>query len=65
MSDDAARAANLYAQEKLTLAQAAKAAQMDRVEFQRYLADRRISLHLDACDLEQDLASLRALGRLS
>lgn len=57
-------AALLYQRERLTLAQAARLAGMGRTEFQHFLARNEIPLNLDATDLEQDLKSLRALGRL-
>ena len=54
----------LYQREKLTLAQAARLAKMGRVQFQHLLASRRIPLNYDVSDLEQDLKTLRELGRL-
>jgi predicted HTH domain antitoxin len=54
----------LYQRETLTIEQAAHLAKMDRTAFQRLLASRDLYLTLDVDDLEQDLATLRALGRL-
>ncbi len=54
----------LYAKEKVTLAQASRLAEMGRLQFQHLLASRDVSIHLDAEDFEQDLATLRGLGRL-
>jgi predicted HTH domain antitoxin len=54
----------LYQREKLTMEQAAELARMDRIAFQHLLASRDIYLTLDVDDLEQDIATLRALGRL-
>jgi predicted HTH domain antitoxin len=54
----------LYQREKLTIEQAATLAKMDRIAFQHLLASRDLYLTLDVDDLEQDIATLRALGRL-
>jgi predicted HTH domain antitoxin len=54
----------LYKQERLTLAQAARLAKMTRVGFQRFLESRGEYLNLDESDFEQDLRSLRTLGRI-
>ena len=48
----------------MTLAQARRLAEMSRLQFQRLLASRDVSIHFDAEDFEQDLATLRDLGRL-
>lgn len=57
-------AITLYQREKLTIEQAAGLARMDRIAFQHLLASRDLYLTLDVDDLEQDIATLRALGRL-
>ena len=54
----------LYQREKVTIEQACRLAGMDRIEFQHLLASRDLYLTLDVDDLEQDIATLRALGRL-
>jgi len=54
----------LYQQERLTIEQAARFGRMDRLAFMHLLADRDIPLTLDVDDLEQDIATLRRLGRL-
>ncbi|MBW3571507.1 MAG: UPF0175 family protein [Gemmatimonadetes bacterium] len=54
----------LYQREKVTIEQAAGMAGMDRIAFQRELANRDLYLTLDVDDLEQDIATLRGLGRL-
>lgn len=54
----------LFAQEKLTLAQASRLAQLNRYHFQHLLASRNISIHYDVADFEEDLATLERLGRL-
>jgi predicted HTH domain antitoxin len=54
----------LFAQERLTLAQAARLAGLDRLTFQHLLAARRIPVHYDVAEFEADLETLRSLGRL-
>lgn len=54
----------LYQQERLTLAQAARLAGMDRLPFQHLLASRGIAIQYDEDDFEEDLDALRSLGRL-
>jgi predicted HTH domain antitoxin len=54
----------LYQREKLTLAQASRLAEMDRLQFQYLLASRGLNVHYGVEDFEQDIATLRGLGRL-
>ena len=54
----------LFQKEKLTLAQAARFAEMHRVPFQHLLASRQIPVHYDVEDFHEDLENLRAMGRL-
>ena len=54
----------LFERDKLTLAQASRLADMDRLQFQHLLASRGIPIHYGIEDFEQDLATLRDLGRL-
>jgi predicted HTH domain antitoxin len=54
----------LFQQEKLSLGKASQLAQMTRLEFQHLLASRRIPVHYDVADFEQDLRTLKELGRL-
>ncbi|AFZ48923.1 UPF0175 family protein [Dactylococcopsis salina] len=54
----------LFAQEKLTLAQASRFAGIDRMTFQHILASRKIPVHYDVSDFEKDLENLRDMGRL-
>jgi predicted HTH domain antitoxin len=54
----------LYEKEKVTLAQASRLAEMGRLQFQHLLASRDVFIHFDVDDFEQDLATLRGLGRL-
>jgi predicted HTH domain antitoxin len=54
----------LFQREKLTLAQAGRFAGMHRVAFQHLLASRRIPVHYGVEDFEQDIQTLREMGRL-
>jgi len=54
----------LFQRSKLTLAQAAKLADMPRLQFQQLLASRQIPIHYDVDDLEQDIQTLKNLDRL-
>ncbi len=54
----------LYQKEKLTLAQAAYMAGMNRIEFQQLMSSKDIPIHYDIHDFEADLETLRRLGRL-
>ena len=53
----------LYQQSKLTLAQARRFADIDRLEFKRLLASRKIPLY-DVADYREDLETLKEMGRL-
>jgi predicted HTH domain antitoxin len=53
----------LFAQDKVTLAQASSLCGMDRLKFQHLLASRGIPVHYDVSELEKDLAVLRELGK--
>lgn len=54
----------LYTREKVTLALASRLAGMDRLRFQHLLASRGIPVNYGVSDFEQDLDTLRSLGRL-
>lgn len=54
----------LYEKDKITLAQASRMAAIDRLELQHLLASRGIPVHYGVQDLEEDLDTLRSLGRL-
>ena len=54
----------LFAKEKLTLAQASRLAQMNRLDFQYLLASRNIPLHYDVEELKEDIETLKRLGRI-
>lgn len=53
----------LFQQERLTLAQAARFADLDRLAFQRLLSSRQIALHYTPDDLNDDLAVVRESAR--
>jgi predicted HTH domain antitoxin len=48
----------LFQQERFTLAQASRFAQMNQLEFQKLLATRQIPLHYDIAELREDIKSL-------
>ncbi len=54
----------LFQKEKLTLAQATRLAGMNRLQFQHLLASRCIPVHYDIAEFEDDLQTLKELGRL-
>jgi predicted HTH domain antitoxin len=51
----------LFQADRLTLGQASRLAGMHQVEFQHLLASRRIPVHYDVADFEEDLHTLRSL----
>jgi predicted HTH domain antitoxin len=53
----------LFQKSKLTLAQASHLAGMTRIRFQHLLASREIPVHYDVADLEEDIKTLRDIGR--
>lgn len=53
----------LFREERLTLAQASRVAEMDQLAFQAVLADREIPLHYSVDDFREDLLTLDTLGR--
>ncbi|NEP83799.1 MAG: UPF0175 family protein [Okeania sp. SIO3C4] len=54
----------LFQKEKLTLGQASRFADMNRIAFQHLLASRQIPVHYDVKDLEKDIENLKKMGRL-
>ena len=67
MSEDELRqevAVMLFTRDRVTLAQAARIAAMDRLRFQHLLASRAIPIHYDVEEFEEDLQTLRQMGRL-
>lgn len=57
-------AVHLFEKEKLTLGQAAHLADMNQLQFQHLLASREIPVHYDLDEFEDDLDTLKELGRL-
>ena len=54
----------LFQKEKLSLAQASRFAGMGRLQFQHLLASRKIPVHYDVVEFEEDLKTLKESGRL-
>jgi len=54
----------LYAQGRLSIGKARQLAEMTLWEFRQLLASRRIPPHYDVADLNEDVTTLRDLGRL-
>jgi predicted HTH domain antitoxin len=57
-------AVHLYEQGRLSVGKARELADMTLWEFRQLLASRRIAPHYDETDLDEDVATLRELGRL-
>ncbi len=57
-------AVHLYDQRRLSIGKAHELAGMSVWEFRQLLGSRRIPPHYDVEDLEQDVTTLRELGRL-
>jgi len=53
----------LYAQGRLSIGKARELADMSLWEFRQLLASRHIAPHYDAADLDEDLSTLRDMGR--
>ena len=51
-----------FQQERFTLGQASRFANMNQLKFQRLLASRQIPLHYDIAELREDVKSLEANG---
>ena len=49
----------LFQRERLTLAQGSRLAGVTRLEFQKTLANRRIPVHYDVDDFQEDLKNLK------
>jgi predicted HTH domain antitoxin len=54
----------LFEKDKLTLGQASRLAQMEQSQFLHLLSSRGIEVHYGIDEFEQDLDTLRRLGRL-
>ncbi len=52
----------LFQQERFTLGQASRFAEMSQLQFQRLLASRHISLHYNLAELHEDVTSLQNYG---
>jgi len=57
-------AVHLFEEEKFSFGKARELAGMTFWEFQQMLGSRRIPVHYDVRDYEEDLETLRRLGRL-
>jgi predicted HTH domain antitoxin len=57
-------AISLYAQGRLSIGKARELARLSLWEFRHLLASRRIAPHYDVADLNEDVETLRAMGRL-
>lgn len=57
-------ALTLFQQERLTLAQASRLAEMGQLAFQALLADRQIPIHYGLDEFREDLRALRQTERL-
>ena len=57
-------AVGMYSSRTISLAQAASMTGRSRIEFQRILAERGISLAYDSEDLREDISTLKELGQL-
>ena len=57
-------ALTLYAQNRLSLGKARELAGLSLWEFRQWLGLRRIEAHYDVNDLQDDIETLRELGRL-
>ena len=53
----------LFQKEKLSLGQASRLAAMDQLEFQHLLASRKLSVHYDVANFDEDVKTLSQLGR--
>lgn len=54
----------LYAQHRLSIGKARELADMSLWEFRQLLGSRRIPAHYDVSDFEQDITTLKQMGRL-
>jgi predicted HTH domain antitoxin len=57
-------AIHLYAQHRLSIGKARELAEMSPWQFRHLLASRQISVQYDVTDLENEVATLKKLGRL-
>lgn len=57
-------AVSLYSQGRLSIGKARELAGMSLWEFRQLLASRRVAPHYEAAELDEDVETLRKLGRL-
>jgi len=53
----------LFQQERFTLAQASRFVNASQEEFQHWLAERHIPIHYGVTEFEEDIATLKSMGR--
>ncbi len=54
----------LFEKEKLSLGEACELAELTHLQFQHLLASRNLSIHYDVDEFEDDINTLKKLGRL-
>lgn len=54
----------LFQQKRISIGKASGLLGINLIEFQHLISDRNIPLHYDIEDLEEDISTLRRLGRL-
>ena len=54
----------LFQQDKISIGKARSLAGMHLLEFQKEISDRGICIHYDVEDFEEDIKTLKTLGRL-
>ncbi len=54
----------LFQQDKISIGKARRLAEMSLLEFQREIARRNICIHYDVEEFEEDIKTLKQLGRL-
>lgn len=54
----------LFQQDKISLGKARSLAEMSLLNFQREIASRGICIHYDVEEFEEDIQTLRSMGRL-
>ena len=54
----------LFQQDKISIGKARRLAEMNLLDFQREIAQRGICIHYDVEEFEEDIKTLRAMGRI-
>ncbi len=54
----------LFQRDKLSLEQSSRFAGMSRLQFQHLIASKQIPVHYDVAEFEDDLKTLKKMGRL-